>query len=101
MAISVRQFQPVDALCWDAFVRSHPYGSPFHLMGWKASIEETFGYEPLYLIAEEDGRMRGVLPLFLVRSLLMGKALLSSPFAVYGGPLGDSPETLAAFRAAV
>jgi FemAB-related protein (PEP-CTERM system-associated) len=101
MAISIRQFQSGDALCWDAFVRAHPCGSPFHLVGWKRSIETTFGYQPLYLMAEEDGRLRGVLPLFLVSNLLVGKALISSPFAVYGGPLADSPEALQALRAAV
>ena len=83
--------QSSDTACWDAFVRAHQHGSPFHLTAWKRSIEETFGYQPLYLLAEEEGRLRGVLPLFLVRNLL-GKALISSPFAVYGGPLADAPD---------
>jgi FemAB-related protein (PEP-CTERM system-associated) len=64
------------------------------------SIQETFGYEPRYLLAESGGRIAGVLPLFLVRNLLVGKALISTPFAVYGGALADSPEALAVLREA-
>jgi FemAB-related protein (PEP-CTERM system-associated) len=99
--ISVREFQPSDAFSWDSFVESHPHGSPFHLTAWMRSIHETFRYEQRYLLAEEHGRIRGVLPLFLVRNLLVGKALISSPFAVYGGPLADSPQALATLRDAV
>lgn len=61
-------------------------------MAWKDSIEQTFRYQPFYLLASDGDRIRGVLPLFLVRNLLMGKALISSPFAVYGGILADSME---------
>lgn len=78
---------------WDRFVLQHPYGSPFHLIAWKKSIEQTFGYRPLYLVASAGDCIRGVLPLFLVKNLLMGKVLISSPFAVYGGILADSDET--------
>jgi FemAB-related protein (PEP-CTERM system-associated) len=67
-------------------------GTPFHLTAWKKSIEETFNYKPTYLIAVQGDRVRGVLPLFVVKNLFVKKALISSPFAVYGGVLADSPE---------
>lgn len=86
---------------WDEYVFAHPHGSPFHLTAWKRSIETTFGYRPHYLMAVEAGRIRGVLPLFLVKNFLMGKALLSSPFAVYGGALADDAAVKAALRQAV
>jgi FemAB-related protein (PEP-CTERM system-associated) len=78
---------------WDAFVHAHPHGSPFHLIAWKETIVETFGYRPLYLMARSEGTVRGVLPLFLVKNPVIGRALISSPFAVYGGILadGDAP----------
>jgi FemAB-related protein (PEP-CTERM system-associated) len=83
---------------WDDFVLAHPYGSPFHLTAWKRSIEETFGYRSYCLMALEGGCVRAVLPLFLAKSLFTGKALISSPFAVYGGVLSDSPDASAALR---
>jgi FemAB-related protein (PEP-CTERM system-associated) len=89
----IRQLTPGDHAAWDRFVFDHPYGSPFHLIAWKESIEQTFGYEPLYLIAVSGDTVRGVLPLFFVSSLLTGKRLISSPFAVYGGILADSDES--------
>ena len=59
-------------------------------------MEEVFGYAPRYLLAAEGVCVRGVLPLFLVKNMVMGKVLISSPFAVYGGILADSPEIKAA-----
>jgi FemAB-related protein (PEP-CTERM system-associated) len=99
MALSLRSFTPELRPAWDAFVERHPHGSPFHLTAWKAAIEETFGYRPHYFAAAgPDGRVEGVLPLFLVRNPLMGKVLLSTPFAVYGGILHDSTEALELLR---
>jgi FemAB-related protein (PEP-CTERM system-associated) len=83
----VREYGDADRAQWDEFVTSHPHGSPFHLIAWKKTVEQSFGYQPRYLLAEEAGRIAGVLPLFLVRNFLLGKALISSPFAVYGGIL--------------
>src|SRR5947209_3910788 len=77
---------------WDRFVLAHPQGSPFHLLAWKRTIEETFGYQPQYVVATEGQTVRGVLPLFLVQNLLIKRALISTPFAVYGGILADSAE---------
>ncbi|HEY6342316.1 MAG TPA: FemAB family XrtA/PEP-CTERM system-associated protein [Bryobacteraceae bacterium] len=91
---------PADYSAWDQFVLAHPHGTPFHLVAWKESIERTFGYRPFYLLAkrslEKGGeRITGVLPLFLVSSLLTGRRLISSPFAVYGGILADSEQARA------
>jgi FemAB-related protein (PEP-CTERM system-associated) len=77
---------------WDAFALDHPHGSPFHLTAWKKTIEESFGYKPIYLLAKDNHGIRGILPLFLVQNRIIGKVLVSSPFAVYGGILADSDE---------
>ena len=90
--LEIRPYQAGDLAAWDRFVEEHPHGSPFHLSAWKKSIEETFRFQPHYLIAVQGTAVRGVLPLFLVKNLLMGKVLISSPFAVYGGILADSDE---------
>jgi FemAB-related protein (PEP-CTERM system-associated) len=92
-AIIVRPFAESESGRWDEFVLAHAHGSPFHLTAWKKSIEETFGYESRCLVAAEGARIRGVLPLFLVKNPVTGRALISSPFAVYGGILADSEET--------
>jgi FemAB-related protein (PEP-CTERM system-associated) len=70
---------------WDAFVRSTPGGSPFHLLAWKRVVETVFRHRPHYLMAVRAGSLEGVLPLFEVRGLLGGRGLVSVPYGVYGG----------------
>src|SRR2546428_13108083 len=74
-----------ESIEWDAFVRSTPGGSPFHLLAWKRAVEQGFGHRPHYLMAVGDHGIEGVLPLFEVRGLLGGRGLISVPHAVYGG----------------
>lgn len=77
------------AAAWDQFVRSVPGYTHFHLHGWKTVLERGLGHECLYLAAEQDGALSGVLPLVRVRSRLFGHFLVSMPFLNYGGPLGS------------
>jgi FemAB-related protein (PEP-CTERM system-associated) len=77
---------------WDNFVLQHPQASPFHLLAWKRTIEESFKYQPMYLRAQDESGVCGVLPLFFVKNPIIGRALLSTPFAVYGGILARSEE---------
>jgi FemAB-related protein (PEP-CTERM system-associated) len=70
---------------WDAFVRTADEGTPFHLTPWKRAVEQAFGLRAHYLMARRGRTIEGVLPLFEVRGLLGGRALVSVPYAVYGG----------------
>jgi FemAB-related protein (PEP-CTERM system-associated) len=70
----------------------NPSSSIFHLTAWKRLIEQIFGFEPRYLLAEDSGRIRGVLPLFLVSNPIIGRTLISSPFGVYGGVCASDEE---------
>lgn len=75
----------------DAFVRAHPLATPFHLAGWSRAVERGCGQKAHYLIAEEgSGSIAAVLPMTEVKSILFGKALASSGFAVGGGVLSLS-----------
>ena len=82
---AVRTFAATDRKNWNEFVRQHPEGTVFHLAEWQDVLREAFGHEPHYLLAERDGKIEGVLPLALVSSALFGRALISTPFCVYGG----------------
>src|SRR5919205_761639 len=75
---------------WDPFVWGHTAGTLFHEWKWRDIISSVFGYEPHYLLAEESGHVVGVLPLFLVRSLVFGRSLVAIPWAVYGGAIAES-----------
>jgi len=80
----------VETAEWDAFVRASGEGSPFHLIAWKRAVEQTFGLRAHYLMAREQERLVGVLPLFEARELFGRRALISVPYAVYGGVCATS-----------
>ena len=77
---------------WDAYVQQHPQATFFHRAGWMNVIEKAFGHETVFLYAEENGAIRGLLPLARVKSLLFGDALVSTPFCVYGGAIADNDD---------
>lgn len=90
--MEIRVFTDADTRCWDDYVITHPEGTIFHLTGWKRVIEQAFGHPSYYLLAQEAGRVLGLLPLFQIRSRLFGHFLVSAPFAELGGPLTDHPD---------
>jgi hypothetical protein len=67
----------------------HPRATFFHLTGWQHVVEKTFAYRSFSCAARCNGQITGVLPLFLVRHLPFGYALVSTPLAVYGGICAD------------
>ena len=73
----------------DAFVISHPDGSPFHRPAWLRAVAEGCGQKGFFLTARDGGgRLTAVLPVTRMRSRLFGKAMVSSGFGVGGGILG-------------
>ena len=100
MEIAVRRMEEEDLERWDAFVSIHPEGTFCHRAGWKAVIEEGADQKPVFLLAEHEGVIVGILPLAHRKSLLFGSALISTMFAVYGGPLASSNEAYKALDAA-
>lgn len=95
-AVSVRELQPSDLVSWDAFVMTCPSATFFHRAGWKRVIEKAFGHRCVFLLAECEGVIEGVLPLAEIKSRLFGHSLVALPFCVYGGPAASTPEAQAA-----
>ncbi len=87
-SITVKRLVPEDSDAmrrWDAFVFQCPEATFFHRAGWQEIVSGVFRHTTYFLYAERDGAIEGVLPLAHVKSLLFGNALVSLPFAVYGG----------------
>jgi FemAB-related protein (PEP-CTERM system-associated) len=84
---------------WDAFVARCPAASFFHRAGWQRIIGSVFRHRTHFLYAERGDEIVGVLPLAQVKSLLFGNALVSLPFAVYGGVATLDEEAGAALEA--
>ncbi|MBS1812944.1 MAG: FemAB family PEP-CTERM system-associated protein [Acidobacteria bacterium] len=92
-SLVVRAYQNADAQRWDAFVQNSAAATFCHLSGWARVIERVWNHEPHHLLAETNGEISGVLPLFHVKSRLFGSMLVSSPNAVYGGVAADNSES--------
>lgn len=89
-----------EGLTWDRYVVDRPQASGYHLMAWRRVLEEAFGHQTFYLMAkDEQGEVRGVLPLVFLSSRLFGRFLVSMPFLNYGGIVTDSPEAQGALLA--
>lgn len=86
--VAITELSDQECPAWDAYVRNAAHGLPQHLSGWRKVLHETYGYETPYLMACQDERVVGVLPLFIVRSILAGNVAMTMP----GGLCADSEE---------
>lgn len=85
----------------DEFVERHPASTYFHHTAWSGLVARHFPHRRRTLVARRGERIVGVLPLFETRSPLSGPALISLPYAVYGGPIATDGAAAAALLAAV
>jgi FemAB-related protein (PEP-CTERM system-associated) len=75
---------------WDEYVNQHPRATGYHLSGWLHLIYRIFGHRGYYLtVKDDDGRIRGVLPLVCFSTPIFGRFLISMPFVNYGGVLAS------------
>lgn len=91
MAIQVRQLGLQASARWDEFVLRSPDATVCHTAAWQRALATGFPFGSCSLLAEDGGRVVGVLPLHLVRSLPQGRFLCSVPIGTYGGLLAESP----------
>jgi CelD/BcsL family acetyltransferase involved in cellulose biosynthesis len=77
-----------DRPAWDAYVMNSGHGLPMHLSGWREVMSKAYGYETHFLMAKEGETIAGVLPLFFVRSILVGNSAMTMP----GGLCSDSEQ---------
>jgi len=81
-----------DGVLWEEFVCRQPGATCYHRWKWKQIIENSFAWPTFYLMAVEEKRVVGVLPLTWQHSRLFGSFITSLPFFNAGGILADSPE---------
>lgn len=80
---------------WDAFVSAHPLGLVYHLSAWKRVLEDTFPHirgKFLVVYDTETNQIQAGLPVYTVKSWLLGNRIVSIPFASFCDPLISMPE---------
>lgn len=90
--VEVVRFLERDAVAWDEYVQHSQVASPFHLLAWKRVMDRTYAYPSHYLMARRGGRIEGVLPLFELKSKILGHSLTTPP----GGLCAENEEAAVA-----
>ncbi len=91
--MKIEELKKNDEGCWDEFVKKSDTATFYHLIGWKNAIERSYKHKPIYLIAKDNGEIKGILPLFLLQSRIFGNRLISVPFGPYGGAIAEDINT--------
>ena len=84
-ALEVRELTGSQEGAWTQFVGAHPDATLYHTVEWRDFIQAVFGHRPVYLTCASNGRVRGVLPMFLVRWPFLGSKLISMPYDIGSG----------------
>jgi FemAB-related protein (PEP-CTERM system-associated) len=92
----IRQIERGEEQDWDRFVLSSPFGTFFHLSGWRRVVEEVLGHRYFPLVAVREGQISGVFPAARVRNAFFGDCLISVPLAVYGGICANDSDSYSA-----
>jgi len=82
---------------WDSFVARHPQGLIYHLSAWNRVLRDAFPHirgQFLVLRKNVDGQFQAGLPVYTVKSWLLGKRIVSVPFASFCDPLVSSAAEL-------
>ena len=87
--MEISELQKEEEKAWDSYVYNSNSSTFYHQIGWRNAVQKTYKHKPVYLVAKEGGEIRGILPMFLMRSVIFGKKLVSVPFAPYGGVCAD------------
>jgi len=91
--MNVRVASDSDKQAWDDYVWAHSLGLAYHQFAWKTAVAEAYGFDGIYLMAERNGILHGVLPMIDFKVPFGGRALVSLPYCDVGGPLADDEET--------
>jgi FemAB-related protein (PEP-CTERM system-associated) len=89
----IRLYREEDKEWWNKYVMETGTSTCYHLIGWKDVIERSFGHKTYYLLAEDRGnKIKGILPLVHLKSILFGSFMVSLPYFNYGGICADNDE---------
>jgi len=87
-AVQLRVVNPLDCPDWNERIDVRRHGSFFNTVEWARVLSSSYGFEPCYIVGEEDGDIVSLLPMMHVGSWLTGRRGVSLPFSDYSEPVG-------------
>jgi FemAB-related protein (PEP-CTERM system-associated) len=88
--LDVRILDRSDDDKWDDYILALKSSNFFCQIGWRNVVQKTYKHKSIYLVAYDKESIKGVLPLFLIKSVIFGKKLISIPFGPFGGTYTDN-----------
>lgn len=82
---------------WDRFVSSHQHGGLYHQSHWRKVLENAYPHMKGHFLALRDSKSNEIvagLPLYEVRSWILGNRLVSVPYSNWCDPLVSNDEQL-------
>lgn len=82
---------------WDRFAASHAHGLIYHTTAWKRALEQAFPHISgrfLVLCDKNTGQITAGIPVYVVRSWLLGNRIVSVPYASLSDPLVKAADEL-------
>lgn len=77
---------------WDRFVLNHPDAISWHVYDWSKVLHDYHGLTYLPIAVYRGSEICGILPLYRVRTLRSGPALVSIPYVVAGGIVAEDED---------
>lgn len=90
--IEIAHATPADQEEWDSFILSHPHASPYHFFAWGAAIAQAYGHKSYSLMARQEGRLVGVLPLVHLKLTFIVNEFIALPYCDVGNCLSVDSE---------
>ena len=95
--INVKLLQAEEESEWRNFVKNSNKSSVFNSLKWRDILVHSYKFEPIFLIARQNGRIINGLPLFLVKFPLMGGKIISIPHdGCFGGTIIEDQNNISA-----
>ena len=91
--------EPAQTKEWERYIAGNPESTAWQSCAWNDVLKKHYPVTFYPIAALDDSGIRGILPLYHVRTRLKKDALISVPYAVAGGILADDAEASATLLA--
>jgi hypothetical protein len=81
---------------WEQFIRENPHSIAWQSYDWSILLKKHYPMEFYPVAAYDGGKIRGILPLYRVKTSSRRNILMSVPYAVAGGIVADNKEAASA-----
>ena len=88
--MQIEVINPCQDSRWNENLQAFNQATIFHTSDWAHVIQQSYGYEPVYLMGCSDSSINILLPLFNIKSWLTGRRGVSLPFTDQCTPLMNS-----------